>query len=32
MAEDGAITMTCEFCNIGFRFDRGEMRSIAGRA
>ncbi|MBC4014433.1 Hsp33 family molecular chaperone HslO [Siccirubricoccus deserti] len=27
MAEDdGVITMTCEFCNLGFRFDRGEIR------
>ena len=32
MAEDGAITMTCEFCNLGFRFERSEMRSSAGRA
>jgi len=27
MAEDGTITMTCEFCNLGFRFDRTELRS-----
>ncbi len=27
MAEDGVITMTCEFCNLGFRFDRTEIRS-----
>jgi molecular chaperone Hsp33 len=27
MAEDGVITMTCEFCNLGFRFDRSEIRS-----
>ena len=27
MAEDGTITMTCEFCNLGFRFDRTEIRS-----
>jgi molecular chaperone Hsp33 len=26
MAEDGVITMTCEFCNLGFRFDRAEIR------
>jgi len=32
MAEDGAITMNCEFCNLGFRFDRAEMRSKAGPA
>ncbi|MBL6454947.1 Hsp33 family molecular chaperone HslO [Belnapia sp. T6] len=24
--EDGAITMTCEFCNLDFRFDRAEVR------
>ena len=30
--EDGAITMTCEFCNLDFRFDRAEMRGSAGRA
>ncbi|MFC7476398.1 Hsp33 family molecular chaperone HslO [Dankookia sp. GCM10030260] len=23
---DGAITMTCEFCNLDFRFDRAEIR------
>ncbi|MEO3472361.1 Hsp33 family molecular chaperone HslO [Roseomonas sp. CAU 1739] len=27
MAEDGVITMTCEFCKLGFRFDRAEIRS-----
>ena len=27
MAEDGVITMTCEFCNLGFRFDRAEIRT-----
>ena len=32
MAQDGAITMTCEFCNMGFRFDRGDVRGGAGRA
>ena len=26
MAEDGCITMTCEFCNIGFRFNRAEVQ------
>jgi molecular chaperone Hsp33 len=31
MAEDGAITMTCEFCNIAFRFDRTEV-ARSGRA
>lgn len=25
MAEDGQITMNCEFCNVGFRFDRNEI-------
>jgi molecular chaperone Hsp33 len=32
MVKDGAITMTCEFCNLDFRFDRGELRGSAGRA
>jgi molecular chaperone Hsp33 len=32
MAESGAITMTCEFCNLDFRFDRAEVRGRAGRA
>lgn len=32
MAEDGRITMTCEFCNLAFRFDRTEVRGGAGRA
>ncbi len=32
MAEDGTITMTCEFCNLDFRFARSEMQSSAGRA
>lgn len=32
MAEDGAITMTCEFCNLGFRFERADVRGGAGRA
>lgn len=26
MAEQGTITMTCEFCNVGFKFERDEMR------
>ncbi len=25
MAEDGQITMNCEFCNVGFSFDRTEI-------
>ncbi|MBR0675742.1 Hsp33 family molecular chaperone HslO [Roseomonas alkaliterrae] len=29
MAEEGTITMTCEFCNLGFRFDRAEIRGAA---
>jgi molecular chaperone Hsp33 len=32
MAEDGAITMTCEFCNLDFRFERSEVQGQAGRA
>jgi molecular chaperone Hsp33 len=32
MAEGGAITMTCEFCNLDFRFERDEVQSRAGRA
>ncbi|MCR0981517.1 Hsp33 family molecular chaperone HslO [Roseomonas populi] len=32
MAEHGHITMTCEFCNLGFRFDRAEVKGGAGRA
>jgi molecular chaperone Hsp33 len=28
---DGAITMTCEFCNLGFRFERSEVRGGARR-
>ncbi|MBI0433549.1 Hsp33 family molecular chaperone HslO [Roseomonas sp. KE0001] len=27
MAENGDITMTCEFCNLGFRFARDEVRA-----
>jgi molecular chaperone Hsp33 len=30
MAEEGTITMTCEFCNIAFRFDRAGIRGAAG--
>jgi molecular chaperone Hsp33 len=30
--DDGAITMTCEFCNLDFRFDRAEVQGKAGRA
>jgi molecular chaperone Hsp33 len=29
MAEDGAITMTCEFCNLDFRFDRADVQPSA---
>ena len=29
MAVAGAIVMTCEFCNLDFRFDRGDVRSRA---
>jgi molecular chaperone Hsp33 len=25
MAQEGTITMTCEFCNLGFRFERAEL-------
>ena len=32
MAEAGAITMNCEFCNVAFRFERGDIVSGAGRA
>ncbi len=32
MAEEGVITMTCEFCNHGFHFDRADVRPNAGRA
>jgi molecular chaperone Hsp33 len=32
MAQDGAIIMTCEFCNLDFRFDRAEVKGGAGRA
>jgi molecular chaperone Hsp33 len=30
MAQEGTITMTCEFCNLGFRFDRAELRGTQG--
>ncbi len=29
MVQDGAITMTCEFCNVDFRFERAEIRGAA---
>jgi molecular chaperone Hsp33 len=29
MVEDGAITMTCEFCNLDFRFARDEVQGRA---
>lgn len=32
MAENGAITMTCEFCNLDFRFDRADVQPAAGPA
>lgn len=32
MAEAGTITMTCEFCNLDFRFDRAEVAGRAGHA
>jgi molecular chaperone Hsp33 len=25
MADEGTITMTCEFCNFDFRFDRNAL-------
>ncbi len=28
--DDGAITMTCEFCNVDFRFDRAEVQGNRG--
>nr|WP_202397052.1 Hsp33 family molecular chaperone HslO [Pseudoroseomonas coralli] len=27
MAEDGTITMTCEFCNVAFHFERAEVQA-----
>ena len=32
MADSGAITMTCEFCAVEFRFERDEVGGKAGRA
>jgi molecular chaperone Hsp33 len=32
MAEDGTITMTCEFCNFGFHFSRESIDRAAGHA
>lgn len=32
MVEEGAITMTCEFCNLDFRFERAEVQGKADRA
>lgn len=29
MTVDGQIVMTCEFCNVDFRFPRAEMRGVA---
>ena len=29
--DDGAITMTCEFCNLDFRFERAEVQGSGGR-
>ncbi len=29
MVKDGAIVMTCEFCNFDFRFDRADVRGTA---
>ena len=31
MAEEGTITMTCEFCNVAFRFERADIRGESGR-
>ncbi len=31
MAVDGDIVMTCEFCNVDFRFPRADMRGRAAR-
>jgi molecular chaperone Hsp33 len=28
--DDGAITMTCEFCNVDFRFERAEVQGASG--
>ena len=32
MATEGDIVMTCEFCNLDFRFERAEVRGISGEA
>jgi molecular chaperone Hsp33 len=32
MAQDGTITMTCEFCNVDFRFARAALRGVGGGA
>ncbi len=32
MAEAGTITMTCEFCNVDFRFSREDVQGHAGHA
>jgi molecular chaperone Hsp33 len=32
MAENGTITMTCEFCNVDFRFARASLRGQGGAA
>lgn len=32
MATEGVITMTCEFCNVDFRFERENVQAQAGRA
>ena len=30
MSVDGAIVMTCEFCNLAFHFERGDVRGTGG--
>lgn len=32
MAEDGTITVTCEFCNVDFRFARDDVAAVSGSA
>ena len=32
MAEDGTIAMTCEFCNVTFRFARDDVRGAAAKS
>lgn len=32
MAEDGTITVTCEFCNVDFRFARDDVAVVSGSA